>query len=201
MIPFVGLTGGIASGKSTASARFVGLGVPVVDADDAGHTLYEAGGKAVRFIRREFGPEFVLPDGSVDRSLLRSAVFRDARLRRRLEAIMHPLIRKECLMQMGQAKGIYGVLVAPLMFESKFLLDSLERVLVIDCDVKAQLEHGVSRGIFTEAQLKAAVKAQMKRADRVRCADDVIVNAGDVAALHKAVDDIHERYMDMFARG
>lgn len=198
MIPFVGLTGGIASGKSTASAQFASLGVPVVDADDVGHMLYESGGKAVRYIKREFGADFIAADGSVDRHLLREEVFKDPRIRKRLEAITHPLIRKECLLQMNKAEGMYGILVAPLMFESDFITEALERVLVIDCDEKVQVSHGLARGRFSEKQLKLAMKAQMAREERLRRADDVIVNNGDFAQLAKAVDDIHQRYLEMF---
>ncbi len=198
MIPFVGLTGGIASGKSTASAQFASHGVPVVDADDVGHMLYEAGGKAVKFVKREFGPDFIDSDGSVARDMLREEVFKDQRVRKRLEAITHPLIRKECLTQMNRATGIYGILVAPLMFESEFITESLERVLVIDCDEKVQLAHGLSRGRFTEEQLRRAMKAQMGREGRLKRADDVIVNDGDYAQLAAAVDRMHEGYLERF---
>ena len=201
MIPFMGLTGGIASGKSTASAQFASLGVSVVDADDVGHTLYEIGGKAVRHIRREFGADFITSDGAIDRDILRGETFRDHRLRRRLEAITHPLIRKECLIQMHAAQGIYGMLVAPLLFESEFITEHLERILVIDCDKKVQLAHGIARGRFTEAQIRNVMKAQMRREERVKRADDVIVNNGDYDSLVDAVANMHEKYLDIFAKG
>ena len=198
MIPFVGLTGGIASGKSTASAQFASHGVPVVDADDIGHSLYEAGGKAVHYVKREFGADFISEDGSVDRDILREAVFKDARVRKRLEAITHPLIRKECLVQIRKAEGIYGIFVAPLMFETNFITEHLARVLVIDCAEKDQLEHGLSRGRFSEAQIKLAMKSQMSRGERLKRADDIIENDGDFSKLAKSVDEIHSRYVEMF---
>ena len=201
MIPFIGLTGGIASGKSTASAQFASHGAPVVDADDVGHMLYEAGGKAVKHIRREFGADFIASDGSVARDVLREEVFKDSRLRKRLEAITHPLIRKECLAVMRKATGIYGILVAPLMFETNFITEPLERVLVIDCDESLQLSHGLSRGRFSEEQLKRAMKSQMNREERLKRADDVIVNDGDFEQLARAVDKIHGSYVEMFNKG
>lgn len=199
MIPFVGLTGGIASGKTIASAQFASRGVPVVDADDVTSTLYEREGKAVKMIRREFGAEFIAEDGAVDRDILRAAVFRDNRLRKRLENITHPLIRKECLRQMGAASGIYGLLVAPLLFETDFLSGTLERVLVIDCDEKIQLQHGIRRGRFSAAQIKDAMKAQMSRAGRLKRADDLIENNGNIEALELEVEAMHKRYLEMFA--
>ena len=199
MIPFVGLTGGIASGKTLASAQFASRGVPVVDADDVTSTLYETDGKAVKMIRREFGEEFIADDGAVDRDILRAAVFSDKRLRKRLENITHPLIRKECLRQMGAASGIYGLLVAPLLFETDFLSGTLERVLVIDCEEKIQLEHGIKRGRFSAAQVRDAMKAQMTREGRLKRADDLIENNGNLEALEQEVELMHQRYLEMFA--
>ena len=201
MIPFVGMTGGIASGKTIASAQFSSRGVPVVDADDVTATLYEKGGKAVKMIRREFGDDFIAEDGAVDRDILRGEVFRDIRLRKRLESITHPLIRKECLRQMSSASGIYGLLVAPLLFESDFLVETLERVLVIDCEESIQLEHGSSRGRFTPAQIKKAMKAQMNRDGRLKRADDVITNNGNIDALEHEVERVHKSYLELFAPG
>lgn len=199
MIPFVGLTGGIASGKTTAAAHFANLGVPVVDADDVSRSLYGPGAKATRQIGREFGAEFVEESGKVDRSMLRQAVFTDSRLRKRLEAITHPLIRKECLSRMNSSTGSYGLLVAPLLFEAAFITNMLERVLVIDCDEDRQYEHGVARGRFSSEQIKAAMKAQLKREDRIKRADDVIINNGNIENLEKEIMTLHVKYQDLFA--
>ena len=198
MIPFVGLTGGMACGKSTVSAHFAALGVPIIDADDVGHTLYDVGGKAVRQIGREFGEEFIAGDGEVDRVLLRQAVFTDVRLRKRLEAITHPLIRKECLAQMNVATGLYGMLVAPLLFETNFLLERYRRSLVVDCDEDTQLAHGQNCGITSE-QMKLVMKAQYPRKVRLKRADDVIVNSGQISVLAGLVQDMHEKYVALFA--
>ncbi len=197
MIPFVGLTGGVASGKTTAAAHFTSLGVPVVDADDIGHFLYEAGGKVVRQIRREFGAEFIAEGGEVDRGLLRQEVFADVRLRKRLEAITHPLIRKECMLQMNAARGTYGLLVAPLMFETNFMLEHLQRVLVVDCDEQTQLAHGLERGISSE-HMELVMKVQYNRAARLKRADDVMINNGNLTELDAMVSDMHQRYITMF---
>ena len=198
MIPFVGLTGGIASGKSIASAQFAAKGVSIVDADDVSHALYEPHSKAVKIISREFGSQFINSAGAVDRNILRTAVFKDNHLRKRLEAITHPLIRKECLIQMRAATGIYGILVAPLLFESNFLIETLERVLVIDCEEKVQLAHAISRGRFSEEQIKKAIKVQMDRKGRLSHADDVIVNNGNIENLIQAVQEMHGKYLDLF---
>lgn len=198
-IPFVGLTGGIASGKSIASSEFASLGVPIVDADDVGHELLGKPGQAAIQIRREFGPEYTTADGRVDRDALRGIVFADEGVRRRLESIMHPLIEKECMRQMKSDQGTYGLLVAPLLFETEFLLDHLERVLLIDIDHEIQMRRGIERGKFTEQQLKAAIAAQMGPDDRRRCADDVIVNNGTPDKLRAQVRKQHEKYVALFS--
>ncbi|MBF2734643.1 MAG: dephospho-CoA kinase [Betaproteobacteria bacterium AqS2] len=172
MIPFVGLTGGIASGKSVAAAHFASQGVTVIDADDVGHSLYEAGGQAVPYIQREFGPDYVTEAGAVDRGALRGAVFKDPLLLKRLEAVTHPLIRKACLRQMNAAQGIYGLLVAPLLFESEFITETMSRFLVIDCEEEVQLRHAKERGGFTAEQVEKAMKAQMRRDERLKRADE-----------------------------
>ena len=199
-IPFIGLTGGIASGKSIASAEFASLGVAIVDADDVGHELLGKQGQAASQIGREFGPEYIAAEGHVDRDALRGIVFTDEGVRRRLESIMHPLIEKECIRQMKSGEGIYGLLVAPLLFETEFLLERIERVLLIDVDHEIQMQRGIKRGKFTEQQLKAAIAAQMSPEDRRRCADDVIVNNGSQEQLRELVRKQHEKYVAEFAR-
>ena len=200
MIPFVGLTGGIASGKTSASVEFARLGVPIVDADEAGHVLLEAGGRAVPFIGREFGTEFLTGSGAVDRDLLRQDVFADEHRRNRLEALMHPLIDKECRRLMRQMRGVYGLLVAPLMFEKDFMLADLERVLVIDVDEELQFQRGLERGRFSAKELRAAMKAQIGRQERKQRADDQIENkGGDFEILNRAVQEQHKKYMTLFA--
>ena len=199
-IPFVGLTGGIASGKSIVSAEFASLGVAIVDADDIGHELLGKPGQAASQIGREFGPEYIAAEGHVDRNALRGIVFTDEGVRRRLESIMHPLIEKECIRQMKSGEGLYGLLVAPLLFETEFLLDRLERVLLIDVDREIQMRRGIERGKFTEQQLRAAMEAQMGPDDRRRCADDVIINNGTPEKLREAVRRQHEKYAALFAR-
>lgn len=199
MIPFVGLTGGIASGKSTVSNEFAKLGVPIIDADEVGHELQEAGGSAVFYIRREFGEEYVTESGAADRDLLRQAAFSEEHLRNRLEAIMHPLIEKACLHRMRQTEGVYGILVAPLLFEKNFMLDRLALVLAIEADVDLQFVRGVKRGRFSEDQLRAAMKTQVSSETRRKRADDIIVNRGPLAELTFAVREKHDKYLALFA--
>ncbi|MCY4324562.1 MAG: dephospho-CoA kinase [Betaproteobacteria bacterium] len=199
-IPFVGLTGGIASGKSLASAEFASLGIAIVDADDIGHELLGKPGQAASQIGREFGAEYITANGHVDRDALRGIVFTDEGVRRRLESIMHPLIEKECIRQMKTSEGIYGLLVAPLLFETEFLLERLERVLLIDVDRDIQMQRGIKRGKFTEKQLQAAIEAQMGTEDRRHCADDVILNNGTSDQLRELVRKQHEQYALLFAR-
>jgi dephospho-CoA kinase len=193
----VGLTGGIGSGKSAAAAEFARLGATVVDADAIAHQLSEAGGAAIAPIRRLFGEDFVLASGAMDRKKMRERVFSDAAARRELEALLHPMIRKESERRIEAASGPYVVNVVPLLVEKGDYRDRVDRVLVVDVPQETQVKRAAARSLLSEDEVRAIIRSQASRAERLAAADDVIDNGGTVDALQKQVGTLHARYLKM----
>lgn len=195
-MPFcVGLTGGIGSGKSSAARIFAELGAAVVDTDHISHELTRPGGAALAAIRSAFGDEYVAADGGLARAAMRRRVFSDATARRNLEAILHPLIREEVRASVAAARRPYVVVVVPLLLETGAYRDLIDRVLVIDCSEDAQVARTMERSGLAEAEVRAIMSAQAPRAARLAAADDVLLNDGDLAALRRGADMLHQRYL------
>ncbi|MGM0986164.1 MAG: dephospho-CoA kinase [Pseudomonadota bacterium] len=194
----IGVTGGIASGKTTVARAFARRGIPWVDADDVAREVVAPGEPALGEIAEQFGHDVLAPDGRLDRRALREIVFADGQARQRLEQITHPRIRQrlEAHLQRLQAQGApYVLLVSPLLFESG--QDAMvDRCLVIDVPETVQIARTAARDDVDEAQARAIVAAQMPRAERLARADDVIDNATDEAGLDAQVADLDRRYRD-----
>jgi len=191
----VGLTGGIGSGKSAATDRFAALGASVVDTDRIAHELTAPGGGAIEAIRTAFGDAMIAPDGSLDRAAMRALAFREPDARRRLEAILHPMIRTESARQCVAARGPYVILAVPLLVESGGYRERCDRICVVDCPEALQLERVRARNGLADEQIRAIMAAQASRAQRLAAADDVIDNAGALAALHAQVERLHAAYL------
>ena len=184
MSPFrVGLTGGIGSGKSAVAERFAALGAAVVDTDAIAHELTAARGEAMPAIQAEFGDAVIAADGAMDRAAMRRKVFADADARRRLEAILHPLIRAESERRVAAASAPYVVLVVPLLVESGDFRSRVDRVLVVDCSEETQRRRVAARGGLTATDIVNIMAAQATRAARRAAADDVIDNEGNLVQL------------------
>lgn len=196
----VGLTGGIGSGKSTVADRFAALGVTIVDADVAAHRLTAPDGAAIAAVRDAFGSAFITADGALDRDAMRSHVFADPAERRRLEEILHPLIRVECERERAEAVSPYVMLVVPLLFESGRRAGSVQRTLVVACDDPVRIARVMRRSALSEAEVKAIIATQMPSAERTALADDVLDNSGDAAALDAPIATLHRRYLDAAAK-
>jgi dephospho-CoA kinase len=194
----IGLTGGIASGKSTAAARFAELGVPVIDADEVARAVVVPGEAGYAQILERFGRGIIAEAGELDRRALRDRVFADPQQRRDLEAILHPLIRVEMERRENLASGPYVVFAIPLLVESG-ARDRVDRILVVDAEEPVQVERLVRRDGGTLEQAQAILAAQASRASRLSAADDVLANVGSVAELRHAVDLLHERYLSLAA--
>ncbi len=192
----VGLTGGIGSGKSTVADRFGAHGVTIVDADVAAHRLTAPGGAAIDAIRDAFGGTFITPDGALDRAAMRAHVFGNADERRRLEAILHPLIRAACDRECEEATSSYVMLVVPLLFESRKRAASVQRTLVIACEEAVQIARVMRRSGLSEGEVRAIIATQLPAAERIALADDVIDNSGDATALDEPIAALHRRYLD-----
>lgn len=195
----IGLTGGIGSGKSTVADRFAVLGVPVIDTDVIARRLTERGGEALDAIRAAFGESVMQPDGSLDRAALRRRVFVDADARRRLEAILHPRIRRAVGQALAALETPYAIVVIPLLVETQGYRDVLDRVLVIDCPEALQVERVMARNGLSRAEVEAILAAQATRAERLAVADDVLPNTAAPDALGAAVDALHARYLALAA--
>jgi dephospho-CoA kinase len=196
----VGLTGGIGSGKSTVADLFAARGVPIVDTDAIAHRITGSQGIAMPAIREQFGPEFLAPDGSMDRARMRALVFSDDAARKRLESITHPLIRSETERESRAASGPYVIVVVPLLVESGTWKTRVDRVLDVDCSVETQIERVMRRNGFTREQVLAIIARQAMRDARLAAADDIVVNDGaTLESLAKDVDTLHARYLE-FAR-
>ena len=190
----VGLTGGIASGKSLVSDRLAALGAAVVDSDVISREQTADGTPALGQIVREFGPDLVAADGALDRARLRALVFSDSGARKRLEAILHPRIRTAAWERATQTPGNYLVMVIPLLVETGFT-GGIDRVLVIDVPRELQLKRLRERDGATFRHARAIVAAQATRRQRRAVADDLLLNDGTREQFHKGIEILHHSYL------
>ena len=191
----IGLTGGIASGKSMVTQRFAELGVPVIDADVASRSVVEPGKPGLAQVVRRFGVGVLDADGRLDRRALRSLIFKDSSLRQALDAILHPLIRAEMEREAAEANGPYVVMAIPLLVEGGSPGKRVDRVLVADADETLQIQRLRARDGSSEDEARAILVSQASRTARLAAADDVLLNTGSVAELRQAVDRLHEQYL------
>jgi dephospho-CoA kinase len=196
----IGLTGGIGSGKSTVTAHFATLGVPVIDTDEIAHSLTAAGGLAMPAIEATFGAKMLTPQGSLNRPAMRARVFGDAAARAQLEALLHPLIRAEVQAQrarLAQAGPPYVVVAVPLLVENPDWRAACDRILVVDCPIEVQRSRVMQRSGLSASEVDAIVQAQADRATRRAAADDLIDNAGPPSDLVPQIQALHERYQGL----
>lgn len=192
----VGLTGGIGAGKSAVSERFARLGVPVVDTDVIARELTVSGGEALPAIREAFGNSVFTRADELDRAALRQQVFADPAARARLEAILHPLIRRAAGQRLAALDAPYALLVVPLLLETGAYADIVQRTLLVDCPESIRVERVMARSALTRAEVEAIVAAQVHDEARRAVADDKIDNTGGLDALDAAVAALHVRYLE-----
>ncbi|XP_068215594.1 dephospho-CoA kinase [Palaemon carinicauda] len=189
----VGLTGGIATGKSTVSCMVKDMGVPVVDADLIARQIVEPGRRAWKKIREVFGDEVFLDSGEIDRPKLGAIVFSDIEKRRALNKITHPDIYSEIRGQVFKhfLRGEqFVVLDLPLLYESNRVSSYLYKTIVVSCDDELQLERLLERNQFTEKEAIARIEAQMPLDRKCQLADIIIENSGSIAETRKQVEGI-----------
>jgi dephospho-CoA kinase len=194
----IGLTGGIASGKSVVADMFSARGIPVIDTDLISREVVEPGKPGLQAVIQEFGSKFLRADGTLDRPAMRKQIFSDPRSRICLEKILHPLIRNETIAQMKNAGGPYQIIAVPLLAETDFA-DFVDRILVIDCPMDICRERLLARDAETEDSVARIFSTQASREERLRIANDVIVNDGSLQDTERAVDNLHQRYLGMSA--
>lgn len=193
----VGLTGGIGSGKSAVADLFAQHGIAVIDTDAIAHALTVAGGAAMPAIRAEFGDAVASVDGALDRAVMRTRVFADPAVRKRLEAILHPMIRDEGERQLlaSSASSPYAILMVPLLVESGDYRKRVNRIAVVDCAETTQVARVMRRNGLSSGEIQRMLAAQATRADRLAVADDVIENDGALADLPPRIERLHRQYL------
>lgn len=202
----IALTGGIGSGKTSVANLLAELGATVIDTDEIAHELTAAGQPGARRIGETFGDEYLDATGALDRKRMRELVFADAAAKQRLESVLHPMIRAEARTRIENAAGKprnevpYIVIVVPLLIETGAYRKLARRVLVVDCDEQQQVARVMRRSGLTPAAIKSIMANQVSRTERLRHADDVVRNDGDLQTLRATVAALHQKYLDLAAK-
>ena len=192
----IGLTGGIGSGKSAVSNKFKSLGITVVDADVVARTVVEPGKPALVEIESHFGPNILNKEGMLDRAQLREIMTSNSEERIRLESVLHPKIGEQITKDIAESTSPYTIYVAPLLLETNSE-KMCSRVLVVDVPKEIQIQRTAKRDKVSEIQIEKIVDVQMKRENRLKKADDVLINTGTIKELEDQVVKLHEKYLEM----
>lgn len=192
----IGLTGGVASGKSYVQGLFAELGVPIIEADDVGRAVVQPGEPALAEIAARFGADMLLADGQLNRPRMRERVFQDAAALRELEAITHPHIRARLRAWRDAQTAPYCLLSAAILLESG-MASLVSRVLVVDAPEQDQLSRLMRRDGIAEPLARAMLARQWTRAERLARADDLIDNPEPAGDLRPAVQALHRRYLGL----
>lgn len=192
----VGLTGGIGSGKSAASAWFESQCIVVVDADIVAREIVQKGQPALKDIHQAFGDWVLQADGELNRRALREHIFKAPEARKVLEQITHPAIRSSIIQQLAQADSPYAILVSPLLFETN-QHELTQRTLLIDASEELQILRASQRDGQNEEQIKKIIAAQMPRLRKQQIADDIVLNDGHLDHLYQHLQPMHEKYLAM----
>ena len=198
----VALTGGIGSGKSAAAKIFAELNVPVTDVDVISHELTAANQPLINDIKANFGSDYITPEGALNRAAMRKLVFTDEVARAKLNALLHPAIYDEALLQLQtnqdhlSKSAPYQILVVPLLFDSPRYLPHINSILVIDCDESTQIERVKQRSNLPESEIINIIKAQTSRKKQLTLANEVIENNGSIEKLREKILEIHQKYIN-----
>ena len=198
----VALTGGIGSGKSEAAKIFAELGVPVTDVDVISHQITGANQPLIKAIEANFGCAYITPEGALNRAAMRKLVFNDDSARNKLNAILHPAIYDEALLQLQtnqtnlNKSTPYQILAIPLLLESPRYSPHINRILLIDCDEATQIARVKLRSQLPESEILQIIKAQTPRKKLLSLANDIIKNNENVVELREKVIEIHQKYLN-----
>mgnify|MGYP003682992591 FL=1 len=192
----IGLTGGIGSGKSAAAKILKELGLKVIDLDQITHDLMMPREPGYIEIKKEFGEKYIDTKNAIDRKLLRDEIFSSLDLKKRIESILHPIIFETCNEQLNKLKHEkYLVLVIPLLFETKNYISLIDESLLIDCDLKTQIERVINRDGVSEQLASRIIKNQMSRDEKVLLADKVILNDGNINYLKAQLESYYKNLL------
>ena len=190
----VGLTGGIGSGKSSAAKFFIELGIDVIDADEASKNILDANLEAKNKFLDTFGKEFLDTNNKIDRSLLRSEIFKNEEKKTLLESIIHPLVREQILKFIENSKSIYKIIMVPLIFETKSE-SFYDKIVVVDCEEKMQINRASKRDKKSADNIIDIMKVQASRQERNSIADIIIMNNDSLEDLKKEVTKTHQKLL------
>ncbi len=196
----IALTGGVASGKSTVAERFAALGVPVIDADVVAREVVAPGSDGFNAVIAEFGLDAMGNDGGLDRAWLREHVFADAKERKKIEAILHPRIKKQLQIDVACSHAPLVLLAIPLLAETWPEYDWVDRVLVVDVPESVQTRRLMQRDDVNEELARKMLSAQATRDERLKLADDTLDNTGSIEALHARVSELMSEWKDSATR-
>ena len=189
----IGLTGGIASGKSTVGHYFKELGIPVLNADHIAHSLTTKEGNGYQPIVDHFGPSILTDTQEINRKLLRQTIFNQPQEKQWLENLLHPLIRATLKEMISQITAPYCIIEIPLLTESK-AIDFIDRILVVDCPEAVQIERLIKRDATSQEEALRLLETQNSREKRLERADDVLENTGDLIQLKNRVQELNRHY-------
>ena len=192
----VGLTGGIGSGKSAAANFFQNEGITVIDADGLSKEVIEEGTPGFANVVDYFGSKIINSDGSINRAHLRKEVFDDDNKKKLLESIIHPLVRDLMVKKIAASKSPYSIIMVPLIFETNSM-SNYNRILVIDCDPKLQLERAMLRDNNSKEQIQKIMDSQCSREERISIANDIIPNNDSLENLKIRSIAMHKFYLGL----
>ena len=192
----IALTGGIGSGKTSIASIFKSLGVPIIDSDTISKEIILPGKPCFKDIVNEFGEEILTNKGTIDRYKLRDIIFNNDKARIKLENIIHPIIFKNIDIQISLINYPYCLVIVPLLIEIKST-ERFDRILVIDALESLQFERIVKRDDISPILIKKIIKTQAKRKERLRYANDIIVNNDIIMNLNKSINTLHKKYLGL----
>lgn len=198
----IGLTGGIGSGKSATTQWFAEKGIDIIDADVIAHEVVVKGSPTLHKIQKKFGDWVINKAGDMDRAAVRTHVFANPEALMELESITHPAIREAAKEKLAASTSDYVVLSAPLLIEAveAGLANLCQRILVIDASENIQLTRASRRDALSVPKIKAIMINQLSRDERKRHADDIVINEGNLAALHAQLQPLHDTYLTLAAK-
>lgn len=190
----VGLTGGIGSGKTSVAEIFQTLGITIIDTDEIAHELTHENGEAISHIKEIFGGEYITDTGRLDRVKMRNLVFTDLSMKKKLEEILHPLIYRNVEQLIPTIESLYGIVAIPLLLETGYFCNLIDRILVVDCPEELQILRTVQRSKLSQKDVRAIIKTQISRKERLARANNIISNDRDFIYLEDQVRKLHSEF-------
>lgn len=193
----VGLTGGIGSGKTCVAKIFQTFGIDIIDTDEIARELTQKNGEAIPHIKKIFGEEYITDTGCLDRAKMRNLVFTDLSMKEKLEEILHPLIYRDVERLIPAIESLYGIVVIPLLFETNYFNNLIDRALVVDCPEELQVLRTVRRSKLSQQDVRAIVKVQISRKERLARANNIISNDQDFIYLADQIKKLHSEFINL----